>query len=1244
MVVRVYVALNLLILLFNSTEKAVAQTYPSHVGNIIDVGGQNPSVTGSIFYEPYHIFKSGNYAYVACSNSSTLAIFDVSNPAAPLPVGNLKDGVGGAVLAGASSVYVSGNYAYVTSESSSTLEIVDVTNPAAPVHKGKIVDSGSPTSPPYLHLASNVFVAGNYAYVIASSILEIVDVSNPASPTHVGNLGGIGNFNYGGYQVFVVGNYAYAQGPSGNFVVIDVSVPTTPVIVANLSSVPTTEVYVSGNYAYVTSYTSAPVSSFNIIDITTPTAPVVVGAGLSQSGALWYAPYYSAGHVYFGTNNSIQVVDVTTPATPTIVGSIADGTNGATLNSVYSVVVSGNYAYSVANSSSSLDILDISNPTAPTKVYSFIDDMGSGPLLYQPNAVAVAGNYAYVGSSGSEALEIVDISNPAAPVHKGSLTDGQNSALLMYASSIVVSGNYAYCAVSGAKGGGYVAGYENGLEIVDVSNPAAPVHKGSIVDSGTPGIPPYLNNAQSVFVVGNLAYVASYGSNALEIVDITNPAAPVHKGSIVDGGGTPPLLNHPQAVFVSGNYAYVASKGSGSLEVIDVTNPANPTRVGGVTVTSPNAIYVSGSLVYVVGGGSTLDIIDVSNPSSPVLKGSLADGVGGALLNNGGSIVVSGNYAYVTSNVENSVEVVDVSNPAAPVHYSNLTDGTGGALLNYPQSIVISGNYAYVASYHSNALEILSAVPAATINISSQPNTAYAVCVGATQNISTSGTGTTNIAYQWQFSSDGIVPFTDLTNSGGYSNVTTSSIAINSTGNFGAGVYRCKVSGDYAPLVYTTNSTLTVNAVPASPVAPGINNCGPGSVIITASGGSNGNYIWYDQTNTVITGQANSTYTTPSLSSSTNFSVAITNGNCVSPATSTTVTINPLPASPISANTSNCGSGSVILSASGGSNGNYIWYDPTNAVISGQINSTYTTPVISATSNYSVAITNGTCTSTPTTVTVTINLLPVTPTTQGASSCPGVFNLTASGGTNGQYVWYSVASGGTPISGAVNGTYTTPAITVTTTYYVSINNGTCEGARASVIATINCPAPVITTSPLTTQVGGVVTLNLVPLITTPNNSLDITSLQIAIQPSSGAKASISSTGVLTLDYTGVTFAGTDLISIKACDTYGDCTTQQFSIDVFGDIVIYNGISPNGKNPSFIIEYISLLPSTKSNTVYIFDRWENMVWHGTNYDNTSVVFTGVSDSGNDLPTGVYFYKIDFGSGRKTQTGFISLRRQ
>jgi gliding motility-associated-like protein len=441
------------------------------------------------------------------------------------------------------------------------------------------------------------------------------------------------------------------------------------------------------------------------------------------------------------------------------------------------------------------------------------------------------------------------------------------------------------------------------------------------------------------------------------------------------------------------------------------------------------------------------------------------------------------------------------------------------------------------------------------------------------------------------------------------------------------------------------NANAIINSVPSAPSSPDVNNCGSGSVTLSASGGTNGNYLWYD-TNGLISGQANNTYATPVIASTTQYSVAITNGLCTSSQTNVKAYIITIPTTPTTQGASACGNSSVILTASGGSNGNYLWYD-INGLISGQTNSTYTTPVISSSTTYSVALTNGTCTSAKANVIATINAIPSAPTTQGASQCSGsTFSLSASGGTNGQYVWYTTASGGSSIPGEVSSTYITPALTSSTSYYVSINNGTCESQRSQVTATVittGCSIPVITTATLTTQIGGSITLNLIPLISTGNNNLDPNSIVVIQQPPSGAVVTIAN-GVATANYSGINFSGSEQFTIRACDADGNCTTQVFTIQVAGDIVVYNGISPNGKNPAFIIEYINILQDTKENTVYIFDRWENQVWHGTNYDNSAVVFTGVSDNGNDLPSGVYYYKLNFSSGRKTQTGFLSLRRQ
>jgi hypothetical protein len=130
--------------------------------------------------------------------------------------------------------------------------------------------------------------------------------------------------------------------------------------------------------------------------------------------------------------------------------------------------------------------------------------------------------------------------------------------------------------------------------------------------------------------------------------------------------------------------------------------------------------------------------------------------------------------------------------------------------------------------------------------------------------------------------------------------------------------------------------------------------------------------------------------------------------------------------------------------------------------------------------------------------------------------------------------------------------------------------------------------------------------------------------------------------VLTVDYTNIAFSGRESIAIRACDTDGNCTAQPFEIEIAGDIVVYNALSPDGKNPVFRLEYIDLFPDTQKNAVYIYNRWGDEVFAANDYDNVTRVFRGLSSSGDELPSGTYFYKVVFVGGRKTMTGYLELR--
>ena len=275
------------------------------------------------------------------------------------------------------------------------------------------------------------------------------------------------------------------------------------------------------------------------------------------------------------------------------------------------VQVVGNYAY-VADLSSGLQIIDISNPLTPTL-------KGNYNTSGNAHEVQVVGNYAYVADGGS-GLQIIDISNPLTPTLKGNyFTSG-------YVKDVQVVGNYAYVADSGL-----------GLQIIDISNPLTPTLKGNYDISG---------NSMDVQIVGNYAYVADYFSG-LQIIDISNPLNPTLKGNYNTSGIA-------YGVQLVGNYAYVAD-GSSGLQIIDISNPLTPTLKGNYDTTSyAQQVQVVGNYAYVADGDSGLQIIDISNPSAPTLIGNY---------NTSGYAVdvqIVGKYAYVADG-NSGLKIIDVS-------------------------------------------------------------------------------------------------------------------------------------------------------------------------------------------------------------------------------------------------------------------------------------------------------------------------------------------------------------------------------------------------------------------------------------------------------------------------------------------------------------------------------------------------------------------------------------------------------
>lgn len=361
------------------------------------------------------------------------------------------------------------------------------------------------------------------------------------------------------------------------------------------------------------------------------------------------------------------------------------------------------------------------------------------------------------------------------------------------------------------------------------------------------------------------------------------------------------------------------------------------------------------------------------------------------------------------------------------------------------------------------------------------------------------------------------------------------------------------------------------------------------------------------------------------------------------------VTVSAVPAAPSVTDGSVCGSGEILLVAEGGTDGSYRWYDADGNLLSGEVNHEFMTPELSVTTSFFVALTNGMCESAHVQAVATVDTVPSPPDVTDVTVCiDATATITASGGSNGNYRWYTTPSGGEIIQNEFNENFITSSLAETTRYFVSIVSGNCESSRSEVTVSVtDCSdnvAPVISPATLTTQIGGTVTLNLLSIISDGDDDLAMNTLQITVQPSSGATATIDAQGNLVLDYSAVTFSGVDHLTIRVCDAVGLCTEQIITVDVSGELMIYNAVSPNGDglNDAFTLRYIDAFEDTRRNTVHIYNRWGDLVFEAKDYDNNTVVFKGLNKNGKALPSGVYFYKVEFVSGHPAKSGYLLLK--
>jgi gliding motility-associated-like protein len=224
-------------------------------------------------------------------------------------------------------------------------------------------------------------------------------------------------------------------------------------------------------------------------------------------------------------------------------------------------------------------------------------------------------------------------------------------------------------------------------------------------------------------------------------------------------------------------------------------------------------------------------------------------------------------------------------------------------------------------------------------------------------------------------------------------------------------------------------------------------------------------YNWYTASTGGTSVATGATFTTANLTANTTYYAEAVNSNsCASNRTLVTIPITPLPIAPqLTPPVPICSGASETLAVANPQTGiTYNWYNSSTKTTLLHSGTTYNTGPLLTNTAYFVEATNGSCANASlASVQVNVVQLPPAPaiTLNNLQTCYGT-QVTYVDNTpqNGQYSWYTVPTGGTPIFTGI--TYVSAPLTQNTTYYVeNVNsNGCVSTTRTRVDITIN-PAP-----------------------------------------------------------------------------------------------------------------------------------------------------------------------------------------
>lgn len=430
---------------------------------------------------------NGRYSYVACE--SGLVIIDFSDIRNPREVGRYNTPIDAVY-----SLFVSGNYAYLANGWGG-LRIINIENPSQPYEMGRYT---LPTR------CEDVYVRDTLAFTSFQAVSEggglvVLNVSNPSNPIFVSRI----DVGSNSFTLAVNNNYAYLTTLYPTAVnIIDISRPESLKLVGRYLPPSQIDPLFSGIGVKENLCFTCMVHKFGsqliILDVSNPRSPVVLDSFKDFPLGTWeisgYGNIVYTSHTPVPAGGGISVFDISEPSQIRLIGTWQEDTAQYT-----QFKVDGNFLYTAGKSNTGrkrvFQIFDITIPENP-RLIGYFETTGMGTGIDKKE------DYVYFVWSSTRRryyLWVFDVREPSQPRIVAFCS-------LPYSGKISISNNYAA-----------IAGWSQGVILVDISNPTAPRVVSCI---GTPEIAVY--SLKFRFPYAYFVEVTGFG-----VVDFSEPTNPV---------------------------------------------------------------------------------------------------------------------------------------------------------------------------------------------------------------------------------------------------------------------------------------------------------------------------------------------------------------------------------------------------------------------------------------------------------------------------------------------------------------------------------------------------------------------------------------------------------------------------------------------------------------------------------------------------------------------------------------------